>query len=82
MSKSLVYKNVTAQSKFSRHVHDSSMVLLASLLLVQAQNSLKRQCHTMDLFEFDLSLIINKLKQIQNILKQTMLLPMSPKKER
>ena len=70
MFNSLVYKTVTVQSKFSRHICDSSIVLLASLLLAQAQNYLKHQCHTMELFELDLSLIINKQKQTPNILNQ------------
>lgn len=59
---SLVYKNVIAQSEFRRHVHDSSIVLLASplqvtqvLSLAEAQTGLSIWCHTTDLSEWNLS---------------------------
>lgn len=80
MFKSLVYKNLTAQFRFRRHVHESNIILLASLLLAEAQNYIKYQCHISDLFELVLLLIINKLKQTQNILKQILVL-MFPSKD-
>lgn len=77
MFKSLVYKNLTPQFRFRIHVYESSIILFASLLLAEAQNYIKYQCHTVDLFELVLLLIINKT---QNILKQILVL-MFPSKD-